>query len=68
MKKRTWTSEANPITVPLQNSRGRSRTIIGAVGVVDEQVHFYYNIADTTNTVSVVEFFEKMKREATFDM
>ena len=68
VKKRTWTNEIHPVTVPLQNSRGRSRTIIGAVGVVDGQCHFFYDLAESTNQEAVVGFFEKMKREATFDI
>ena len=57
-----------PVTLPYQNTRGRSRTIIGALGLVDGTVHFFYIVADRTSQDTVVDFFEAMKSQAPFSI
>ena len=57
-----------PVTLPMQASGSVNRTILGAVGKVDGAIHFFYHVADSTRKETVVEFFEKMKREAPFNM
>ena len=54
------------IKLPLQSKRGRSRTIIGAVGG-DYQlglVHWIYTTAESTNTEAVYAFLTELLNEA----
>ena len=52
--------------VPIQTQRGRSRTVLGAVGGNFAQglVHWDYAVADSTNTQDVFNFLSGMLDQA----
>ena len=54
------------IRLPLQSSRGRSRTIIGAVGGDHGigLVHWIYTVVNSTNTEDVYAFITELLEEA----
>ena len=56
------------IKVPIQTQRGRSRTVLGAVGGNYTQglVHWAYAVADSTNTQDVFNFLSGMLDQAHF--
>ena len=54
------------IRLPVQSRRGRSRTVIGAVGGDYNLglVHWCYTVADSTNTEDVQNFITELVNDA----
>ena len=54
---KTWSCDSNPISLPMQPTRLRSRTIIACVG--DAPVDIVHQVCEKTNTASVILFLRK---------
>ena len=66
-KRKSWTDKIYPVTLPYQNNRSKSRTILGAVGGDKHGIQFHYLVADRTNKESVIAFLTKLISETHFD-
>ena len=56
--KRTWSDST--VTLPLQNQRGRSRTVYGAVGGDRLRVRWIYAVTNRTNQTDTVNFLREI--------
>ena len=56
---KSWTGLEEPVVLPLQPTRGKSRTIIGAF-CNWRQPHVITQVCDRTNSVNVISFLRKL--------
>jgi hypothetical protein len=56
--KKTWTGTEDPIHLPMQPTRSRSRTVIGAFCEFPIP-HVITHVCDRTNSYNVIGFLEK---------
>lgn len=64
---KTFSKFDEPVTLAYQDSRGKSRTIIGAVGGYNEEIDFHFDVVDSTNKEIVVAFLERLMEEIPYD-
>ena len=57
-QRKTWSKNEYSVTLPIQASRGRSITIMGAIG--GSPIQWIYDTATRTNTDEVMRFFIQM--------
>ena len=57
-KRFTWTN-GRDVFMPYQSKSTRNKTIIGAVGGIDEEIFFHHKIAKTTNKDEVLKFLKE---------
>lgn len=62
-RSKTFYKEEEPIMLNYQNTRGRSRTIIGAVGGHGEDINFHFDVVNATNKEIVVNYLDKLVKE-----
>jgi len=60
-KRKTWSGLAQPVKLPLQAKRGKSWTILGALGGSAHK--FLWTVADQTTTWNVLAFLRHFVRE-----
>ena len=56
-KNKTWHSAEDQVKIPIRTSRGRSVTILGALGPNGKFIHI---IRERTNKVTVIDFLEEL--------
>ena len=57
-KKKTWTN-GRDVAMPYQSKSTHNKTIIGAVGILDEQIFSHSMIADSSKKEEVLRFLQE---------